>query len=385
MNKLPQISYSKLSAARWRLVAVAVVAILAWAAAAWLTPYQQPRVEQPMLTGHQQVNYVRAKVVEMNGDTGKARVLDGNQKGQIVPIRFYGAEPTESGEVVLFDGADLDEANAADPWRIPGLAILLALMVAAVVVIGGRQGVMSLVGLGISIAVIMFYIVPTAARGGSALTASIIGAFAIATIAILVAHRLRWRTYVALLSIYVTLVVVIALTFLSSWLVALSGVYDETSNILYAGGGSGLDMHGILLGGIIIASLGVLDDVVTTQVAAVDELREAKPHASWRELYTRGMSVGREHLSALINTLALAYVGVALPTVLIMSRQVENGTHPLAILNYEYISLEVVRTVISSLGIILAIPIATAMAVWLIGRKQQFLGILKRLQPNLRR
>ena len=179
--------------------------------------------------------------------------------------------------------------------------------------------------------------------------------------------------------------VVIGLALLSGWLAALSGIYDETSSLLNMAGRSNLDMYGILLGGIIIASLGVLDDVVTTQVAAVDELRQAKPHASWRELFGRGMSVGREHLSALINTLALAYVGIAMPTILVLSQQITTHSQLLVTLNYEYIAVEIIRTVISSLGIILAIPLSTALAVVLIGKKQQIIGILKRGTSNSRR
>lgn len=356
---------------RWRLLAIALVILIAWGLAAWLTPYRQPRMVQFAVQQNASANYVRAEVVELSGNKGKARIIDGDQHGQIVPIQFYGAETMHGGIVLLSEDTSLKSPNAAQPWRIPGLLFLGALMLVAVLAIGGRQGAMSLLGLSVSIAVIAYYIMPTASGGGNALVASGIGAFAIATIAIIVAHRLRWRTLVSLLCIYITLAIVILLTVVSGWLASLSGVYDETSSLLYQGGQSGLDMYGVLLGGIIIATLGVLDDVVTTQVAAVDELRGAKPHATWQELYSRGMSVGREHLSALINTLALAYVGVALPTTLILSQQITNGTQLLTVLNYEYISVEVTRTIISSLGIIVAIPISTILAVILISKRQQ--------------
>ena len=370
---------------RWRLLAIAVVVAVAWVLAYFLTPYRPTPTTQFAVTENPHANYLRAEVLELHGDSGKARIVDGEQRGRVVPIRFYGAEKVQNGMVLISEDTTIDTPNAAQPWRIPGLLLLMAVMLAAVLAIGGRQGAMSVLGLGVSIAVIVYYILPTASSGGNALLASVIGAYAIATIAIIVAHRMRWRTFVSLLCIYITLAVVIGLTLMSGWLVSLSGVYDETSSILYQAGQSGLDMYGILLGGIIIATLGVLDDVVTTQVAAIDELRGAKPHASWRELYGRGMSVGREHLSALINTLALAYVGVALPTVLILSHQISGGVQLLSVVNYEYISLEITRTIISSLGIILAIPLSTVLAVWLIGRKQQIFAILETLQSKLRR
>ena len=275
----------------------------------------------------------------------------------------------------------------SQPWRIPALIWLIAVMVVLVIIVGGRQGVMSLAGLAISICVVVWYIVPQVTEGSNALIVSAIGAFAIASISIIVAHGSRWRTLVSLLSIYLLLALVILFAWLAGHLAALTGVYDETSSLLRSAPQSGqFDLYGILLGGIIIASLGVLDDVVTTQVAAVDELRLAKPHAGWKELFSRGMSVGREHLSALINTLALAYVGVALPTIIIMSQMIVAKQQQLTMaLNYEYISIEIVRTVVSSTGIILAIPLSTALAVVMISKKQEIIGILRRVQPKTRR
>lgn len=293
--------------------------------------------------------------------------------------------PQVGGTVLVSENTTADETNAvSQPWRIPSLIFLMTCMIVLVLLIGGRQGILSIIGLGVSVAVIAAYVVPKVLAGADALITSVIGAFVIATIAVVIAHKWRWRTAISLISIYITLAIVVGLAVLSGWLANLSGIYDETSSMLNVAPGT-LDMYGVLLGGIIIASLGVLDDVVTTQVAAVDELRGAKPHVSLRELYARGMSVGREHLSALVNTLALAYVGIALPTILILTQNVTSSQQFLLTMNYEYIAIEIIRIVVSSIGIILAIPLSTVLAVVLIGKKQQVIAILKRLQPNSRR
>ena len=363
-----------------------VVLIVAACLAAWLTPYRASS-ETPFAVEEQTYgSFVRAEVTKLSGDSGQARILDGEQVNQRVEVRFYNDQPRVGSVVLIPEQTQVDEASTVtDVWRMPALIALVAAMIVLVVIIGGRQGALSVIGLGISIAVVAGYLIPQVLAGHSALVVSCIAAFAIATISILVAHALRWRTVISLLSIYTVLGCVVLFAVFAGWYTSLTGIYDETSSLLGIGAARSVDMYGILIGGIIIATLGVLDDVVTTQVAAVDELQKLKPRASWRELFTRGMSVGREHLSALVNTLALAYVGVALPTILILSPSVSTREQGLLNLNYEYIAIEVVRTVVSSIGIIFAIPLSTALAAVLVGKKRQVLGILKRVKPNFRR
>lgn len=365
-------------------VVLGIVCIFAFAASV-ITPYH----EQPEAQFSEKSStsiMLRAEITGVNGNKGEAKILDGSQSGQTVPMQFFNTAPRIGSTVLISENTTVDTPNSVvEPWRLPTVLLLVAIMAILVILIGGRQGVMSIGGLFISIAVVAFYIVPSVLHGASALYVSVIGAFMIATIAIIVAHKVRWRTAISLLSIYLVLGGVVLLTLASGWLANLSGIYDETSSLLGSNGLVKLDMYGILLGGIIIATLGVLDDVVTTQVAAIDELQQAKPHASRRELFARGMSVGREHLSALINTLALAYVGVALPTILVMSRAITDSSQFLVTVNYEYISVELIRIVISSMGVIVAIPLSTLLAVLLIGKKHEIIAILKRVQPNSRR
>lgn len=370
---------------RLRVIVVVVTILCAALLTALVTPYRNTEQLQ-FYSEEPRTTYMRVEVTEINKQTATARVLEGPQKNMDVEVQFYGDKPRLGSEVLISSDTTVDEPNAVvEPWRFPALVWLLAIMIVLVVLVGGRQGLMSLFGLVVSLAVVVWYIIPQVLAGADALAVSVIGAFVIATLAVTVAHRFAWRTVISLGSIYVVLAVVVMTTWVSGLVANLTGVYDETSSYLGVASGS-LDLYGILLGGIIIASLGVLDDVVTTQVAAVDELYKLKPRARWRELFMRGMSVGREHLSAVINTLALAYVGVALPTILVLSQTVNVAPEQLLLtLNYEYISVEIIRLVISTMGIIVAIPLATALAAWLIGRKQQVIGILRGLQNKLRR
>lgn len=367
---------------RWRLAIIGVTILVAYVLAGTLTPYRaQPSHQAPFIdtSSERQVTYVRAEITSRSGDVGTARVIDGLHKGAEREVYLYDEAQRIGATVIIPLEASADRPDSVvSIWRMPWLLALVAAMIVLVVAIGGRQGILSIGGLAVSVGVIAAYIVPAILQGADALITSVIGAFMIATIAIVIAHTLRWRTAISLVSIYLSLALVIGLATLSGWMAHLSGVYDEVSGLLRASSGVQLDMYGILLGGIIIAALGVLDDVVTTQVATVDELYKSKRTISRRELFARGMSVGKEHLSALVNTLALAYIGVALPTIIALSFTVESSNHLLMVLNAEYISVEIIRTAIASIGIILAIPISTGLAALLVGNKQRVFAILKK-------
>ena len=123
---------------------------------------------------------------------------------------------------------------------------------------------------------------------------------------------------------------------------------------------SAVNLRGLLLGGIIIGALGVLDDITTAQTAAIDEISKANPRLGFRELYRSGTSIGREHIASLINTLALAYAGASLPILLLFSI---NEEMPMwTILNSEFMAEEIVRTLVGSSALLLAVPISTYLA-----------------------
>jgi len=117
----------------------------------------------------------------------------------------------------------------------------------------------------------------------------------------------------------------------------------------------------LLLGGIIIGLLGVLDDVSITQASVVQELKASNPGLGFTELYRRALRVGKDHVGSLVNTLALAYVGASLPMLLLLAY---SGTEPGLLLNQEIIAAEVVRIIVGSIGLILAVPLTTLLAAW---------------------
>ncbi len=126
-------------------------------------------------------------------------------------------------------------------------------------------------------------------------------------------------------------------------------------------------MKGLLLSGIIIGSLGILDDITIAQAGVVSELIKNEKKVNKIKVYEQAMNVGRDHISSMINTLILAYAGASMPLLLIF---VDNP-HPWGeIINYEFLAEEIIRTLVGSIGLILAVPITTAIAVnWIRGEK----------------
>ncbi len=254
-----------------------------------------------------------------------------------------------------------------DGYRVPALFTALAIFIFLVILMARLKGAASLLGLLFTVLVLMFYIVPKIMDGSNPLTVSLIGAFVIAVVSLYLAHGFSRRTSVALGSTIISLGLsaVLAVAFVS--LGRLFGLGSEEAFFVQLSPGGSINLKGLLLGGIIIGALGVLDDITTAQTAAVDEIHKANPALSARELYRRGISVGKEHISSLVNTLLLAYAGASLPLFMLFSL---NEQPWWVVLNSEYIAEEVIRTLVGSSTLVLAVPIATFFAAKLLVRKK---------------
>lgn len=256
-----------------------------------------------------------------------------------------------------------------DRYRLAPLGAIAVLFVAAAVVFSGAKGAMSVVGLGVSILVLALFVVPQILAGANPLVISLLGALAIALVSIYLAHGFSRRTSVALAGTLITLGLAAGLAIAFVRLAGLSGAGSEEAFYLQLGPLETLNLRGLLLGGIILGALGVLDDITTAQAAVVDELSQANPALPPIELYRRGLSVGQEHIAALVNTLVLAYAGAALPLFLLFAVDIQQ---PLWVtLNSELIAEEVVRALIGSLALVLAVPITTWLAAQLLRARSQ--------------
>ncbi|MFI9755449.1 YibE/F family protein [Streptomyces collinus] len=241
--------------------------------------------------------------------------------------------------------------------RLP-LALLAGIFAVAVVVVGRLRGVMALVALAMSFMVLNFFILPAILQGSNPLVVAVVGASAIMLIALYLCHGLSARTSVAVLGTLISLLLIGILGSVFIDWAALTGNTDDNTGLIH-GLYPTIDMSGLLLAGIIIGSLGVLDDVTVTQTSAVWELHEANPSMGWRGLYRAGIRIGRDHIASVVNTLVLAYAGAALPLLLLFSiAQSSVGT----VANSELVAEEIVRTLVGSIGLVASVPVTTALA-----------------------
>ncbi|WP_372344318.1 YibE/F family protein [Streptomyces sp. KL116D] len=241
--------------------------------------------------------------------------------------------------------------------KIP-MALLAGIFALAVVVVGRLRGLMALVALAVSFLVLTFFILPAILQGSNPLVVAVVGASAIMLIALYMCHGLSARTSVAVLGTLVSLLLIGLLGSLFIGWAALTGNTDDSTGLIH-GLYPDIDMSGLLLAGVIIGSLGVLDDVTVTQTSAVWELHEANPTMGWRGLYRAGIRIGRDHIASVVNTLVLAYAGAALPLLLLFSIA-QSGV--LDVANSELVAEEIVRTLVGSIGLVASVPVTTALA-----------------------
>lgn len=303
----------------------------------------------------------------------KVRFTSGSLRGQEKEIEndgiftINGGKPLEAGDKILVyktGASGIEQFYVADVYRVPSLLLIVGLFFLLAVILSRWKGVTSMLGLVISVLVIAKFVVPRIIEGGNPLVISLAGALVIALVSIYLAHGFNKRTTVALVSALITLGLAALLSIAFVSMGKLFGLgSEEAFYIQQLGSLQDLNLRGLLLGGILLGALGVLDDITTAQTAAVYEIRRANNSLPFNELYSRGISVGREHINSLVNTLFLAYAGASLPLFLFFT--VGGNTQPLWVtLNSEFIAEEVVRTIVGSMALMLAVPITTFLAAY---------------------
>jgi uncharacterized membrane protein len=248
--------------------------------------------------------------------------------------------------------------NLRDLERGRPMVALAALFMLAVVAFGRWQGVRSLIALACSFAVIVGFVVPAILDGRSPVAVALVGAMAIMLASLYLAHGFGRKTTAAVVGTALALGLTAVLTAGFVDLAALTGLAsDDALNASFQVGG--ISLRGLLLAGIILGVLGVLDDVTVSQASLVFELRRADPAAGFAELVRGGLAVGRDHVSATVNTLFLAYAGASLPLLILF---VSGGDALGAVATSELVAVEIVRTLCGSVGLIAAVPLTTLLA-----------------------
>jgi uncharacterized membrane protein len=256
---------------------------------------------------------------------------------------------------------NLDQWNISDPDRLPALGLLLCIFVGCVFLFGGWQGIRGIASLALGIFIIVFIFLPGILAGFSPLLlASFVAAF-IVIVGGYLTHGVNKTTTAAVLGMVLTILLSVLLAHIFVSALHLTGFENEEAAYLNIGTNGTIDFAGLLLGGIIIGITGVLYDAAIGQAVAVAELWSVAPDLNQGEIFRRTMRIGREHVGALVNTLAIAYVGASLPLLLLFYSSAAG--HPLLVLNKEMFSTEIARTLIGSTGLVLAVPATTYIAI----------------------
>ncbi|MPV89595.1 YibE/F family protein, partial [Georgenia ruanii] len=228
----------------------------------------------------------------------------------------------------------------------------------AVLLVARWRGLAAMVGLGASLAVMVVFVLPALMLGHPPLLVALVGSAAMLFLSLYLAHGVSIRTTTALLGTFVGLAITVVLALWGTRAVNLTGTGSEQSLTLI-NAFPNLSLADLLLCGIVIAGLGALNDVTITQASTVWELHAANPALSRRRLFSQGMRVGRDHIASTVYTLAFAYVGTALPMLMLAALMDRSG---LETLMSGEIAEEVVRSLVSSIGLVLAVPITTGIA-----------------------
>ncbi|MFC7484574.1 YibE/F family protein [Luedemannella flava] len=273
-----------------------------------------------------------------------------------------GAPHVEGGDRVIL--IYLEDAMSGTPYQIVdhdrgrALWMLAAAFALAVIAFGRWRGLAALAGLAVTFGVLLLFVVPAILDGASPLLVAIVGAAAVMLVVLYLTHGLSVTTSMAVLGTLVSLVLTGLLSAGATAVTELTGVSSEEASFLTLSFPD-VNMHGLLLAGILIGSLGVLDDVTVTQAYTVRELAHANPGLGFTDLYRRAARVGRAHIASVINTIILAYAGASLPLLLLIAA----GNRPLGeVLTNQLIAGEIVRSIVGTVGLIAAVPITTALA-----------------------
>lgn len=281
--------------------------------------------------------------------------LNQAQKVQVGKTLILAEQTLTTGETQLV---------VVDVFRIPMVLWLFGLFVVSVLVIGRWQGALSLVGMFASVGILLNYLVPQIIAGQNPLLISLLGCGVIGAVTLYLSHGWSVKSHIAFASILLTLTVVAILAFVSVKTAQLVGLGSEEAYFLQFGQTAKINLQGLLLGGILLGALGVLDDITVSQVSVVAQLKAVKKDITFKELYLRSLIVGRDHVASLTNTLVLAYAGANLPLFVLF--KLNQQVPAWVTLNSEMIIEEVIRTLAGSIGLVLAVPLTTALAVFVI-------------------
>lgn len=304
-------------------------------------------------------------------------------------LKLTGLEGKWKGQEIIFDGTELDvisknlykkgdkvivshsqDSDGNDYYYVTdfvrqGKLYLLAIIFVLIILLTGKwRGLRAILGLAFSFLIILKLIIPQILNGHNPLLISLLYSLLIIIVSTYLVYGLNKKSSVAVMGTFAGIAIVGIFSVIFTNLTKLSGFAEEETVYLVGLMGGDINLQGLLLAGFIIGALGVLDDITVSQVSTVQEINAANPNLSRSEIYKKAMRVGVDHIASMVNTLFLAYAGAALPLLLLFSFKQEPFLTFGQVINHEIIATEIVRTLVGSIGLALAVPITTFLAAY---------------------
>lgn len=251
------------------------------------------------------------------------------------------------------------EYRIEDYLRSDALLLLTLIFLVVTIFVAKIYGLTSLLGMVLSFFVIFKFTLPNILAGRDPVLFTVISSLFILPPTFYLSHGLNKKTSLALISTIISIILTGLLALLFSNLAYLQGTASEESAFVASLFDYQINLKNLLLSGIIIGSMGILDDVAISQVAIVKQLSETIAKPSFSQLYTRAMAVGRDHVSSMINTLILVYAGSSLPLLILFSSSSLSFSE---LINYQIIAEEIVKTLVGSISLMLCVPLSTILA-----------------------
>ena len=374
----------------WMIRGVALAILIAVLAPRVIDFFTQPPKEQTMIgysadTVTATVNAIIEEGIITLGEVDQpyqiveVTVTDGPNAGERFVIDYGTRQirtdmiPLREGDKIMVTISRLPDgsvsAHFTDFYRGRSLLYLFFTFIAFSILVSGWKGVRSIIGIGLSLVVIIIIILPGIQQGRDPLLTSILGSFFFVSYSLYIIYGWNMKTHAAVIGSLLALVITGVLAYFFVNQTRLTGYGDENMFYISQLTQNTLNVRHLLLAGILIGTLGVLDDLVISQSSAVFELYRNNPGQDFRKLYRSAMNIGQDHIAATVNTLVLAYAGAALPMLLLFS--VGGVDYGLAI-NLEFIAEEIVRTLVGSLGLFASVPITTALAAMIAVKYRDF-------------
>lgn len=299
----------------------------------------------------------------------KVKILEGKYKGkginiEYIPVKYSSNsyELRKGSRVLIKLSSEQDgriKANIVNVSREDHLKLLGIIFLVVIIIFGGIKGILSVTSLGISGLVIVKIMIPLIVDGHNPMLVAIVSTIIIILISFILISGFTRKSFVAIIGTVGGTIIAGILAKVFTDLCSITGLASEEVNFLITYMDTVIDYRGLYLSGVLIGAIGVVMDVSMSITSVIFELKTQNPNMNFAELVGSGLKVGRDIMATMVNTLILAYVGGAMPILLVFHFM----RMPLgSLVSMEILSTEIIRSLCGSIGLILTIPLTSLVA-----------------------